>query len=135
MYYCSIPWIPIENYDNFEASQKNLKADIWAYATTLWEIFSRGEQLKIPNAMEHFLSGDRPSKPHECYSINGMHEIMLVGWNADPEKRFSPQNIFSTLLSASKCLLIMVFLRDKRILNIIFILRNNIIKNLHRTNT
>lgn len=79
-----------------------MKADIWAYATTIWEIFSRGEKLKIPNPMEYFLSGDRPRRPYECYSINGMYEIMDVGWNADPEKRFSPQNIFSTLLSASK---------------------------------
>lgn len=52
--------------------------------------------------MKSFLTGAHPEKPHDCKSANGIYDIMLVGWNADPEKRFSPQNIFSTLLSASK---------------------------------
>lgn len=58
--------------------------------------------------MKSFLTGDYPEKPYDCKSAygvteaNGIYDIMKIGWNADPEKRFSPQNIFSTLLSASK---------------------------------
>lgn len=37
----SEPWIPIENSRKTEITA-DLKGDVLAYATTLWEIFSRG---------------------------------------------------------------------------------------------
>lgn len=97
-----VPWIPIEDYNDLSASRKNLKGDIWAYATTLWEIFSRGSQLNVPNPVQFFTSGERPPKPADCAMLPGIHDLMIRGWDVDPERRFSPQKIFSRLLEASK---------------------------------
>jgi Janus kinase 2 len=97
-----IPWIAVEDYGDLPGSRRNLKGDIWAYATTLWEIFSRGAQLELANPMQFFSSGDRPSKPLECAMLPGIYDLMMRGWDVDPEKRFSPQKIFSRLLEASK---------------------------------
>lgn len=38
----SIPWIPYEYHNNLEQAKLDFKAEVWAYATTVWEIFSRG---------------------------------------------------------------------------------------------
>lgn len=97
-----VPWIPIEDYNDLSASRKNLKGDIWAYATTLWEVFSRGAQLKLQDPVQFFMSGERPPKPDDCAMLPGIHDLMIRGWDIDPEKRFSPQKIFSRLLEASK---------------------------------
>lgn len=97
-----IPWIAIEDYGDLSASRKNLKGDIWAYATTLWEIFSRGAPLNMANPMQFFTSGDRPSKPLDCAMLPGIYDLMMRGWDIDPDKRFSPQKIFSRLLDASE---------------------------------
>ncbi|XP_070150583.1 tyrosine-protein kinase hopscotch [Polyergus mexicanus] len=37
-----LPWIPPEFYTDLASAKKNLQADIWALATTIWEIFSKG---------------------------------------------------------------------------------------------
>ncbi|KAG5674979.1 hypothetical protein PVAND_004921 [Polypedilum vanderplanki] len=102
-----VPWIPIEDYDDLNNSRNNLKADIWAYATTLWEIFSRGESpftelSKVPNITEFFRRGDRLPKPKECELLPRIYEIMKSGWEVEPEKRFAPQTIFSPLLDISR---------------------------------
>lgn len=41
-YVSSIPWIPYEYHHSLENARLDFKAEVWAYATTLWEIFSRG---------------------------------------------------------------------------------------------
>lgn len=97
-----VPWIAIEDYDDLPASRKNLKGDIWSYATTLWEIFSRGSQLNLQNPVQFFKSGERPSKPLDCAMLPNIYDLMRRGWDVDPEKRFSPQKIFTRLLEASK---------------------------------
>lgn len=38
----SKPWIPFEYHNNMDAARNDYKAEMWAYATTLWEIFSGG---------------------------------------------------------------------------------------------
>lgn len=97
-----VPWIAIEDYKDLSASRKNLKSDIWAYATTMWEIFSRGAVLNPHDPKQFFMSGNRPPKPKECAMLPGIHDLMLTGWDVDPERRFSPQRIFSRILAASK---------------------------------
>lgn len=97
-----VPWIAIEDYEDFSASRRNLKGDIWAYATTLWEIFSRGALLNISNPVQFFTSGERPPKPSDCATLPKIYELMKRGWDVDPERRFSPQKIFSSLLEASE---------------------------------
>lgn len=97
-----VPWIAVEDYEDFAACRKNLKGDIWAYATTLWEIFSRGAPLNLQNPVQFFISGERPSKPADCAMLPNIYDLMKRGWDVDPEKRFSPQKIFSRLLEASE---------------------------------
>lgn len=35
-------WIPPECYANPESAKRSFQADIWALATTIWQIFSKG---------------------------------------------------------------------------------------------
>lgn len=98
-----VPWIPIEDYENLNGSRNNMKADIWAYATTLWEIFSRGVTPVVENPIEYFSAGNRLQKPPECNTLHGIYEhIMKSGWEPDSDRRFSPQKIFTLLLDYSK---------------------------------
>lgn len=101
-----VPWIPIEDYHNLNGCRNNLKADIWAYATTLWEIFSRGasplSSIQMTDPIDFFSNGERLQKPIECATLPGIYELMKSGWDIDPERRFSPQKIFSRLVDASK---------------------------------
>jgi hypothetical protein len=39
----SIHWIPTECYSNFDHARGSVAADVWAFGTTLWEIFAYGE--------------------------------------------------------------------------------------------
>lgn len=102
-----VPWIAIENYDNLSACRKNLKSDIWAYATTIWEIFSRGAPINLPDPVQFFKSGERLPRPAECAMLpdvlSSIYGLMLLGWDEDPDRRFSSQKIFSRLLDASEC--------------------------------
>jgi Protein tyrosine and serine/threonine kinase len=103
-----IPWIPIEHYENLNESRKNLKADIWAYATTLWEIFSLGTSpladLTHADLMNFFKTGKSPglSKPIECISLPAIHNLMTLGWDNDPDKRPQAQIICANLVDTSK---------------------------------
>jgi Janus kinase 2 len=98
-----VPWIAIEDYEDLSGSRKNLKGDIWAYATTLWEIFSRGAILNLLNPMEFFKNGHRPPRPVECATLPGIYSLMMSGWDEDPYKRFSAQTIFKRLRDAGEC--------------------------------
>lgn len=101
-----VPWIPIEDYHNLNESRRNPKADIWAYATTLWEIFSRGASpLEIVNhsdAMSYFRGDHRLPKPLECLTLPAIHNLMLLGWDCDPDRRPLTQIICSILVDASE---------------------------------
>lgn len=41
-----IHWIPIECYSNPALAKRTIEADVWAFATTLFEIFTYGTELK-----------------------------------------------------------------------------------------
>lgn len=85
-----------------EEARKNFKGEIWAYATTLWEIFSHGAVPNVPNPVQFFLNGERPIKPPETSQCPVLYDIMIRGWDAEPDRRFAPQNIFSRLSGASE---------------------------------
>lgn len=126
-----VPWIPIEHYENLNESRKNLKADIWAYATTLWEIFSRGTSplavLNHGDIMSHFRTGNRLSKPLECNVLPAIHSLMTLGWDNDPDRRPQPQIICATLVDASMYLLSLIIIHSK---TSTFIYRNKIVAEL-----
>lgn len=88
----SVPWIPQEYHSNLEYAKKDLKAEIYAYATTVWEIFSLGKK-----PVGHI----QAKKSTNDFGLE-ICEIIREGWSSDPDKRFSPQNIFTKLLQASK---------------------------------
>lgn len=100
-----MPWIPIEYFNDLECARKDLKSDVWAYATTLWEIFSRGSIIRIQNPVQYFSgNGKRLGPPEECESCRDVYKIMREGWDEDPDGRFSAQLILSRLAIASKFL-------------------------------
>lgn len=39
----SIPWIPVECYKSYASATKSTAADVWAFGTTVWQIFSFGQ--------------------------------------------------------------------------------------------
>ncbi|XP_037047669.1 tyrosine-protein kinase hopscotch isoform X3 [Bradysia coprophila] len=88
------PWIPVEYYATPQRVTTDFKAEIFSYATTVWEIFSKGVKPPLQNSLA---SRRRLPQPKSC-PID-IYEIMLSGWDV-PERRFSsPQHVFSTLIS------------------------------------
>lgn len=45
-------WIPIECYSNLEFAKISTAADVWAFSTTLWEIFMFGEEIKTADHLD-----------------------------------------------------------------------------------
>lgn len=99
-------WIPIEYHElgqrEVQLLKRDLRADIWACSTTLWEIFSRGKRLAPRNAKEFIASGRRLKAPSECEHIKEIYQCMYYGWMVDPDKRFAPQMIISKLVQAKQ---------------------------------
>lgn len=62
MYFFSLYWIPIEFYNTIELARKSPQADIWAFSTTLWELFNYGIVLPEVLNVELF------KKVNICYS-------------------------------------------------------------------
>ena len=48
-YYFSVHWIPPECYYDFKLAKTIPSADVWAFGTTLWEIFSFGATPDMGN--------------------------------------------------------------------------------------
>lgn len=89
-----VPWIPHDSTN--EEAKSDLRSDVWAFATTLWEIFSRG---RMPTLKDFLNSRRQLPKPVECPV--DIYKIMLDGWNPKFNQRLPPQ-IFNRLVSASK---------------------------------
>ncbi|KNC24939.1 Tyrosine-protein kinase hopscotch [Lucilia cuprina] len=101
-----LPWIPFEYHHNLNAAKKQLDVDLWAFATTVWEIFSRGEP--IVNMTSEMLrqnynryGGILPA-PKDCPAV--MFEVMMDGWSMDPDKPFNYMQIFQRLISIKESL-------------------------------
>jgi len=81
-----VKWSPPEVLEYEKYSEKS---DVWAFAVTLWELFSVG---KLPymgmtnqEAMEFVLSGQRLAKPVMCPPK--VFELMTKCWKAKAEER------------------------------------------------
>lgn len=88
------PWIPVEYHTEgrLKLSRLDMNTDVWAFATTVWQIFSHGS---LPpkdcfKARDSFLP-----KPAGC--PDAMYRIMCLGWQWDAERRFEPQQLFTWL--------------------------------------
>lgn len=96
-----MPWIPLEYHNNINAAKKQLDVDLWAFSTTVWEIFSRG--AVIENVTSEMLrqnynryGGILPTPPN-CPPV--MFEVMMDGWSMDTDKPFNHLQISQRLIS------------------------------------
>lgn len=80
------------------ASKCSTKGDVWALATTLWQLFSYGE-MPLTNidpmlAKQQYLRGDRLAKPLSLRGcMTSVYEVMLGCWIPVPGERKQPQVI------------------------------------------
>lgn len=51
-----IHWIPVECLNNFELARLSPMADVWAFATTLWEIFSYSDYTNKINEINRIFT-------------------------------------------------------------------------------
>nr|XP_014102443.1 tyrosine-protein kinase hopscotch [Bactrocera oleae] len=109
--YEDLPWIPQEYYNNLKGANDDKYVDAWAFATTLWEIFSYGksplEELNCTESprkiaeklqMNRLRDGGILPKPSETLD-DSIYYIMLDGWQTDAHKRFNYITIFSIINS------------------------------------
>lgn len=98
-----------------ERAKTCYRTDIWAYATTLWQMFNRGyvptsREVKStfdfkPNCFTIFLSSFqynmwkmRLPPPPDC--PRDVYELMIESWDVAPDRRVAPQMIFAKLTAA-----------------------------------
>ncbi|KAF2897768.1 hypothetical protein ILUMI_08399 [Ignelater luminosus] len=89
-----VHWIPVECYSNLQFAKRSTAADVWAFATTIWEIFMFGEPIPHTDhteAMRYYMSGKRLPPPSGCPNI--IYQILRECWNADPHGRKQPQAV------------------------------------------
>lgn len=96
-----LAWIPFEYHNNLCTTKKSYDIDLWAFATTVWEIFARGKT--IGTVTSEFLrqnynncGGILPVPSDDCpYE---MTQVMMDGWSMEPEKNFNHMQIFQRLI-------------------------------------
>ncbi|XP_016939268.1 tyrosine-protein kinase hopscotch [Drosophila suzukii] len=96
------PWIPTKYYRNLQAAKLDQYTQLWAFATTIYEIFSRCKD-DLRNLTQDQLIRQRNTDgnilkmldPDLCPTL--MFETIMDGWSDDEEKRFSHHDIFSRL--------------------------------------
>lgn len=99
-----IPWVATECYDNIENVRTDMNAEKWAFATTVWELFTNAisPDPEIYNA-KYFLDGNNLPRPENCPVE--LYRIMCEGWQRNPLKRFHLRNILHRLLMTRKCII------------------------------
>jgi len=85
-----------------EAAKQDSSTQLWAFATTIYEIFSRGQfaldRLKQIDLIQNRARDGGILKPlHKRLCPGEMYVTIMDGWSDDPDKRFSHHNIFDRL--------------------------------------
>ncbi|XP_015930975.1 tyrosine-protein kinase JAK2 [Parasteatoda tepidariorum] len=90
-----IHWIPPECHDDYSIAANSLSADVYAFGTTLWEIFSFGQKplsSKPPKEAKKFYKmGKRLPVPENGHP--DIKKLMTECWLADQDSRKRPQSI------------------------------------------
>ncbi|KAL3288358.1 hypothetical protein HHI36_002806 [Cryptolaemus montrouzieri] len=89
-----VHWVPVECYANLDYARRSSSADVWAFSTTLWEIFTYGEEIVTKNlveAKEMYKSGKILPKPPPC--PDNIYQVMRECWHLDSDRRKQPQAI------------------------------------------
>nr|ANA91281.1 Jak [Penaeus japonicus] len=90
-----IHWIPREHHNQPDMAIKDITTDIWAFSTTLWQIFSKGKD-PLPGAdlgqvKKLYEAGCLLPRPDLC-PID-LYKVMERCWSRDPQARRQPQAI------------------------------------------
>ncbi|EDV99841.1 tyrosine-protein kinase hopscotch [Drosophila grimshawi] len=104
------PWIPVKYYNNLEAAKHDSSTQLWAFATTIYEIFSRGEldltQMKQCDLLRNrSIDGNILKQLDQRLCPSEMYKAIMDGWGDDPDKRFNHHDIFTHLSDIKKRLL------------------------------
>ncbi|KAL9880141.1 tyrosine-protein kinase hopscotch [Glossina fuscipes fuscipes] len=100
-----LPWIPFEYHNNLSLAEKHLDIDLWAFATTIWEIFARGQSIghvTSESLRQNYnrYGGILPIPSDDCPPE--MFEVMMDGWSTEPDththKNFNHMQIFQRLI-------------------------------------
>ncbi|KAK4299220.1 hypothetical protein Pmani_028482 [Petrolisthes manimaculis] len=88
-------WIPREYHSHPPMALRDPTTDTWAFATTLWQIFSYGDS-PLPGAdMEEvrslYSTGHLLARPDPCPP--DLYKVMVRCWCPDPQARRQPQAI------------------------------------------
>ncbi|XP_065205538.1 tyrosine-protein kinase hopscotch [Planococcus citri] len=88
-------WIPPEHQNNnMNEARNSVAADVWAFGTTLWEIFSYGKSppLAEPSVIRKFYkSGKMLPQPIGCPDT--VYYVMKECWNNETDHRKRPQAV------------------------------------------
>ncbi|XP_046425755.1 tyrosine-protein kinase hopscotch isoform X1 [Neodiprion fabricii] len=90
-----VHWLPPECYGNAELAKRSSQADVWALATTFWQIFSRGAPIPphkdIDSVKRYYSSGKRLPMPSGCPAE--VYKLMLECWGEGGGSRKQPQAV------------------------------------------
>lgn len=93
-------WIPFDYHNNLNSAKKSHDIDLWAFATTVWEIFARGKTIGAVTSeflrQNYNKCGGILPVPDDCpYE---MFQVMMDGWSMEPGKNFNHMQIFQRLI-------------------------------------
>ena len=98
-----IYWMPLQMLCQGELSWEkcSTKSDVWAFATTLWQIFSDGQE-PLPNPFRNFDGSTGnfllPQPPSLRGSLGQIYyEVMLNCWQPDLKQQKAPQAIMKDM--------------------------------------
>ncbi|XP_075981572.1 tyrosine-protein kinase hopscotch [Anticarsia gemmatalis] len=86
-----VHWMPVEFLKDMSLAKRSVMGDIWAFATTLWEVFSYGQSPTDTNPVltaRSYENGDRLLRPARC--PGEVWALMRQCWQPDPLR---PQEI------------------------------------------
>ncbi|XP_076035813.1 tyrosine-protein kinase JAK2-like isoform X2 [Oratosquilla oratoria] len=90
-----IHWIPREYHTNPPQAINNPTTDIWAFATTVWQIFSMGVKplmgVDVNQVQALYSQGSLLPRPTLC--PQELYQVMVRCWFVDPQVRRQPQEI------------------------------------------
>lgn len=89
-----VHWMPVEFMSDMSLAKRSVAGDIWAFATTIWEIFSFGQKPTEINPIrtaKSYEMGERLHKPERCPSE--IWALVRQSWQHDPHLRPRPQGL------------------------------------------
>ncbi|XP_055846942.1 tyrosine-protein kinase hopscotch [Episyrphus balteatus] len=94
-----LPWIPMNFHSNPANNQLDLYSELWAFATTVWEIFARAQPIQHLTAQElsrnYRIYGAILEIPDEW--PEEIRVIIMNGWQLNDGVRFDKMDILSKL--------------------------------------